>query len=211
MVQIVAAPSGGRLEDTDRRDVLTGGIGNDEFAVSRDGRTDTILNFEDGVDQIDLSDFNVTWGEVEVKYKGGNDFVITIRGERTKITFEDPSSGTIDGSFLTADDFIFAEGAAPPAPNVVLDAIGPTLLLGTDQPDVFTLFQDNTRDVIKQFDPTKDKIDLSNFELTYGELSFVDVKPGKVVIQLGTEGLVIRDTSLNITSADLTEDMFIFA
>ena len=211
MVALVADPSGGILEDTDRRDKLTGGIGVDTFSISRDGKTDSVYGFTDGIDLVDLTKFNVTWSEVEVKYKGGGEFMITIRGERTRIVFEPLDGGAeITNHHLTADDFIFAEGAGDPASNIILDAPGATKLLGTDQSDIFVMIEDNTRDVIKNFDPTKDKIDLSGFGITYADLEFVDKKPGKIVIKLGTEGLVIRDLSHSLTSADLTEDMFVF-
>lgn len=211
MVNLTAAPSGGTLTDTDRRDILNGSDGADTFVISRDGKTDSVYRFDDGTDLIDLSDFDVNWAEVQIKYKGNGEFVITIRGERTIIQFEPLDSGnpiTLDD--LTADDFIFAPDVPDPIPNILPDSNGKTVLYGTDQSDIFVMFQDNTRDVIKNFDPTHDLIDLSSFGITFEELRFKDVKDGKVVIQLGTEGLVIRDLSGTLTSGDLTEDMFVF-
>jgi len=72
------------------------------------------------------------------------------------------------------------------------------------------MFPDDTRDVIKFFDTTKDKIDLSGFGINFEDLEFNDVKNGKVVIKLGTEGLVVRDLSATLTASDFTEDMFVF-
>lgn len=211
MVALTATPAGGLLEDTARRDKLTGGIGADVFSISRDGKTDSVYGFADGIDKIDLSKFSVTWSEVQVKFKGGGEFMVTIRGEKTRIVFEPLDNGTeITQDFLMADDFIFAEGPIDPVRNIVLDAPGPTKLVGSDQSDTFVMFEDNVRDVIKKFDPLKDKIDLSGFGISYQDLVFNDVKAGKIVIKLGTEGLVIRDISGTMTSADFTEDMFVF-
>jgi hypothetical protein len=211
MVTLTANPSGGTLLDTDRRDVLNGGDGADTFVVSRDGKTDSVYGFDDGTDLIDLSDFSVNWAEVQVKYKGDGEFVITIRGERTIIQL-DPldSAEPITADYLTADDFIFATNVPDPVANILADSNGKTVLYGTDQSDIFVMFQDNTRDVIKNFDPFHDLIDLSSFGITFEDLQFNDVKDGKIVIQLGTEGLVIRDLSGALTSGDLTEDMFVF-
>jgi len=71
------------------------------------------------------------------------------------------------------------------------------------------LFRDNTRDVVKNFDPTKDKIDLAAFGVEFSELEFTDKAAGKVLIKLGTETLVVRDISSTLVSGDFTEDMFI--
>ena len=211
MVAITASPTGGIINDTDRRDTITLGEGVDHIKLSRDGKTDHVFGFDDGIDKIDLSQFNVNWSEVQVKYNGDGEFVITIRGERTKITFKPPTDGSvITEDSLGQDDFFFATGAPDPIDNILTDTSGLTVLYGTDQPDIFVMFRDNSRDVIKNFDPTKDKIDLSGFGISFEDLIFNDVKDGKVVIKLGTEGLVVRDLSATLTSADFTEDMFIF-
>ena len=211
MVALTASPAGGIIYDTDRRDVITLDDGIDRIKLLRDGKTDTVLNFEDGVDKINLTEFNVNWSEVQVKYKGNGEFVITIRGENTKITFKTPTDGSeITQDSLDFDDFFYATGAPDPIDNILTDALGLTVLYGTDQPDIFVMFRDNNRDVIKNFDVTKDKIDLSGFGVSFEDLVFNDVKDGKVVIKLGTEGLVIRDLSGTLTSDGFTDDMFVF-
>ena len=140
MVILTAAPTGGIIK------------------LSRDGKTDHVFGFEDGIDKINLSQFNINWSEVHVKYNGGGEFIITIRGERTKITFNPPTDGSeITQDFLGIDDFFYATSAPDPVDNIL-----------------------------------------------------TDFKDGKVVIKLGTEGLVIRDLSGTLTSADFTDDMFVF-
>lgn len=211
MVELTAAPAGGTISDTLRRDKITLGDGADRVQLARDGKTDHVFGFDDGLDLIDLANFSVLWSEVQIKFKGDGLFVITIRGERTKIQFEPNTDGSpITQGALTADDFIFAPDVPDPLTNILPDSNGKTVLYGTDQSDIFVMFPDDTRDVIKFFDPTKDKIDLSGFGISFEDLVFNDVKDGKVVIKLGTEGLVVRDLSATLTSSDFTEDMFVF-
>jgi len=211
MVQLTAAPTGGTFSDTLRRDKITLGDGADTVQLARDGKTDHVFGFEDGMDLIDLTNFSVLWSEVQIKFKSDGLFVITIRGERTKIQFEPKTDGSlITQDSLSEDDFIFATDVPDPLPNILTDSNGKTVLYGTDQSDIFVMFPDDTRDVIKFFDTTKDKIDLSGFGINFEDLEFNDVKNGKVVIKLGTEGLVVRDLSATLTASDFTEDMFVF-
>lgn len=210
-MQFTASPLGSVLTGTFNRDTFSLGASADRIALQRDGKTDQIKNFDINADRIDLTKYNITWAEVEVNHIRGAEYVFTIRGERTKLTLNDlPSGEEFDFDTLGADSFIFADGAAAPQSNILLDPDGASRITGTDSPDIFILLQDNTRDVVLDFDPLKDKIDLSAFGLLYEELSFVDKKPGKVVIKLESEGLVVRDISREMTSDDFTEDMFIF-
>lgn len=210
-MQFTASPFGSILTGTFNRDIFTLGNDGDIVKLQRDGKTDTVLDFDLGNDKIDLTKFNVTWDEVETKHVSGNEFVFTIRGERTKVTLSEPSAGqSYDYDTLEADDFIFNTGATAPQKNILLDPAGASRIQGTDQPDNFIVQQDNSRDVIVNFDPQKDLIDLSAFGTTYEELDFTDRKAGKVIINLGSEGLVIRDISREMTSDQFTEDMFVF-
>ena len=204
--------TGGALADGMRRDVLTGSTLADIFTLNRDAKTDRLISFQNGVDRIDLTAFNITWVEVQIKQRSALEFVFTIRGERTIVEFAPAPIGDPAISFasLNADDFIFAEGAADPAPNIILDPAGPNTVFGTDQPDIFAMNVDNSRDVIKKFDPNQDVIDLTAFNTSFSNLTYIDRKPGKVVVQLGSETVVVRDVSKQLTSADLTEDMFLF-
>jgi hypothetical protein len=200
------------IDDTARRDQLTGYSGTDTFTLLADEKTDTILDFENGTDKIDLTAFNVTFASVEVKYLGENAFVISVNGERTKIFMEPPGffEPDIDQFSLDETDFIFNTGAGAPIPNELLDRPGPTRLEGTDETDIFRMQLDYYRDVVAQFDPTKDKIDLSVFNTSFDELTFVERKPGKIIVKLTNENLVIRDVSHLMLAEDVTEDLFIF-
>lgn len=200
------------IEETARRDQLTGYSGADIFRLQNDDKTDKILDFEDGVDRIDLTAFNVTWADVQVKYKGDYTFVIKIDGERTFITFQPPPGvGPAQAQdLLDETDFIFNDNAAAPPPNRIYDRPGTDRLYGTDETDIFMMQMDYYRDAVVKFDPTKDAIDLTPFNMSFEDLAFTDVKPGKVIIHLGNENLALKDISHTIQSGDITADMFIF-
>jgi Ca2+-binding RTX toxin-like protein len=200
------------IEDSARRDQLTGYSGTDTFRLLNDDKTDKILDFEDGVDTIDLTAFNVTWADVQVKYVGDTTFAITINGERTFITFQPPGDGdpAFSQDWLDESDFIFSANAAAAPPNYIYDRPGNDRLYGTDQTDIFVMQLDYYRDVVVRFDPAHDKIDLTPFHLTFDDLTYTEVKAGKIIVDLGTENLVIRDISHTMLVTDITADMFIF-
>jgi len=206
------------LYDIGNRDELTGLSGADRFVLSHDGRRDTILDFEDGVDVIDFTDFNVTFEELFIFQISAYSFVVDIRGERNQIDVAPPDIGDppITPYSFTADDFIFADGAAAPNVLVQSDTAAADKLIGTGRPDVFVFSPDGLRDAVRRFEIHKDAIDLSSFGTAFANLTFTDVAPGRVVIRLetvdfGVEHLVLNDKSRLFTSADLTADDFIFA
>jgi Ca2+-binding RTX toxin-like protein len=78
-------------------DQLTGGADNDVFVLERGMENDTIVDFHQGEDQIDVSDFNPNWGAFSDQ-------------------FVDTGGGTqIDMSLFGGDpgDVITIEGVAP--------------------------------------------------------------------------------------------------
>jgi len=204
--------------DIGKRDILTGGLGADTFVLSHDGKRDTITDFTDGVDVIDFTSFNVTFDELFIYQINTYSFVIEIRGEKNQVDVTPPNIGDppITPYSFTADDFIFAPGAAAPTPVVQSDTAGADRLFGTGRPDVFVFNPDGMRDAIRRFEIHKDLIDLSGFGTAFANLIFTDVQPGRIVIRLetldhGIEHIVINDRSHLFTSADLTADDFIFA
>jgi len=210
---ITGTAAGETIEDTGRRDKLTGGDGADIFLLNRDNKRDFILDFTDGVDKIDLTKFAVTFEEVFIKMISADTFVFTIRGESNNVTFA-PSALPIDLSSLSADDFIFAEGAAPPNTNLVAETTGADRLFGTSRPDVFLFSPDGERDAVRQFELGKDRIDIETFDTSFGALDFFDIKAGRVRItfttDFGTESLIIVDASRQFTSADFSAGDFVF-
>lgn len=206
------------LTDTANRDTLTGDLGADTFVISHDGRRDTITDFEDDVDVIDFTDYNVTFEELFIFQKSAYTFVIDIRGERTEVNVDPPNIGEpeVTPYSFTAADFTFAIGAAPPNTVLQADTTGNDTLYGTGRPDVFLFTPDGLRDAVRRFEIGKDKIDLTTFDTSFANLEFVDVAPGRVAIRLetlefGIERLVINDRSHLFTAADFSADDFIFA
>ena len=206
------------LHDIGNRDILTGGLGADTFVLSHDGRRDTITDFQDGIDTVDFTSFNVTYDELFIFQLSAYSFVIDIRGERNQIDVPPPNLGDppITPSSFTAADFIFAAGAAPPNVVVHSDTAAAEKLIGTGRPDVFVFSPDGMRDAVRRFEIHKDKIDLAAFGTAFDNLVFTDVQPGRIVIKLetvdfGIEHLVLNDRSHLFTSADLTASDFIFA
>ena len=88
---------GGRGENT-----LTGKGGSDTFIIKKDASTtDTIIDFEVGVDQIDLSDFgDINFSDLSIVQNGTNTEISTPDGQ--KIILEEINAGEIlSNSFLT--------------------------------------------------------------------------------------------------------------
>ena len=88
--------SGGRGDDQ-----LTGGAGNDVFIFGKNTGSDTIFDFEDNRDKIDISrfDFSSTAEALSHATRTGNDVVFE---------FGDNSTLTINNTFISAlsDDLI---------------------------------------------------------------------------------------------------------
>ncbi|MCF6305367.1 MAG: hypothetical protein L3J33_08350 [Rhodobacteraceae bacterium] len=198
------------LEDTARRDKMTGGDGLDVFVMSRDGKTDLILDFDDGVDLIDLTDFDVTFEEVFIYQIDTLTYVVQIRGEKTKVTFQPPEIGDPPIGFSAAD-FLFDPGAAPPGVNLIVETSGADKLFGTGRPDVFLFNPDGMRDAARRFEIGKDKIDITTFDTTFDDLVMITLQPGRVIIQFENEILAINDRSKLFTAADFSAEDFIFA
>lgn len=101
---------GGRGEDRidggGGKDYLTGGNGADTFVFTADGRKDFIMDFQDGLDLIDLSGYHQvnTIDDLIIKTREWG-VMIEIRGEKLKIIGH--GGDTITAEDFTADDFIF--------------------------------------------------------------------------------------------------------
>jgi Ca2+-binding RTX toxin-like protein len=209
-MKIIGTNADDIIEDAGRRDFLTGGLGLDTFKLAQDGKSDHILDFSDGEDMIDLTSYNVTWGSVEVRLRDETSFTVSVDGEKLFVTFDVAVGTVLTLNDLSQDDFIFNGSANSSPANMIIDRAVEKEHYGTDATDIFVMVQDYRRDVIRKFDPTKDQIDLTAFNTDFASLEFVDKKPGKVLIKLGTEGLVIRDLSHDLVANDITEDMFFF-
>lgn len=84
------------------RDVLTGGADADTFIFANNGGNDTITDFEDGLDQIDLSAIGALteFNELSITQVGGN-VIIDLDGNN------DLTLIGVNASDIDASDFIF--------------------------------------------------------------------------------------------------------
>ena len=94
-------------------DQLTGGAGADTFVFTPDHGTDTITDFTDGEDTIDLSAF--------AGITGFGDLQVTADGAAAVIDLTSYGGGTVrledtDVSDLDAADFVFSEPPADASP-----------------------------------------------------------------------------------------------
>ncbi len=198
------------LFDTDRRDKLTGDTGADVFTLGRDGKRDFVMDFEDGVDTVDFTDFNVTFEELFIYQIDIYKFVVEIRGEKTEVNFT-PGGSLPTTALLTADDFVFDTGAAAPGVNLIADTTGADKLIGTGRPDDFLFVPDTQRDAVRRFELNKDHIDLSAYDTSFANLDMETIRPGRVIIHFADEHLVINDRSHLFTHLDFDANDFIFA
>ncbi len=81
-------------------DFLTGGQGADTFVFHTGGGNDTILDFEDGVDQIHLGNIGLSFADLGIS-ENANSVTVDLAGQGN-ITIEDVSA-----SSLSEEDFVF--------------------------------------------------------------------------------------------------------
>ena len=93
------------LRDLGGVDNLFGRGGADLFVLAADGAADSIKDFEDGLDLIDLSAWGVAFADLAVADHPSGKVVITRADELVAVGGAD---GTLTAAELTADDFIFA-------------------------------------------------------------------------------------------------------
>ena len=95
------------LDGGDDNDLLQGGAGYDTFVFATGYGSDTITDFEDGIDVIDISGLGPVaqafFGDplFEVRIDAGESFVLVLDADRLAI---ENNSG--EAIYLTADDFI---------------------------------------------------------------------------------------------------------
>lgn len=206
-----------KIYDTSGKDTLFGTNDEDRFILERDGKLDEIFDFENSEDKVNLNDFDVTFDSIMLKQISLTEYVVYIRDEVIKITFNTPATTPNSGWLLGEHDFVFAKGLPDPPVQVHLeqsDSAGETIY-GTTLPDVFIFSDDAFRDTVFLFEPGKDILDLTGYNVSYGDLSFADRNGGRVAISIpvqsgGIDRLVVRDPSLSLTTSDIETDWFIF-
>ncbi|NNU79610.1 hypothetical protein HMH01_04070 [Halovulum dunhuangense] len=209
----------GVLHDSGRRDTLLGSEGADTFVLSHDGRADSVVGLQDGMDRIDLSSWDAVWEELSIRSLSPTEYVITYQGEeklRISLAPSAPGADPLPHRPLEESDFIFREGLPETTPQMLLDQVDDSreIIVGTTRPDIFVFDDDGFRDTIRRFEPGKDLIDLANYGTSFAALDFTDRKPGRVAVHVpagdSVDHLVVIDLDRQITAADFTADMFIF-
>lgn len=214
--------AGGTLEDTFRRDILNASDGADVFLLNNDGRTDTVMGLQDGLDLIDLSVWEASVDQISIRQKSLTEYVIDYLGEeRVQVTVLPPQTVPDTGVLLTADDLILATGL-PEATVQLLREVrddAKEVIFGTTLPDVFLFSADGQRDTVRRFEQGKDQIDLSSYGIDFSDLTVTERKVGRLSIaipvgdpedEIPPDHLVLIDLSRQITLEKLTEDDFIF-
>ena len=176
-------------------DTLTGGTGDDIFFVARDNGNDTITDFADGGDLIDLREFTEI-GSVA-------DLAITADGDDVVIDLGDHGGGTIrlenvSESDLGADHFVFYRNEGDDGDNRLLGASGDDTLTGGAGDDTMTgyggddtfVFGPNDgNDTITDFDECADAIDLTAFNTITGMADLTITTDGSdAIIDLSDHG-----------------------
>lgn len=214
--------NGGLIFDTQRRDTIFTGDGQDFIVLGNDAKVDQVRGLEDGTDRIDLTAWDASWSQLMVKQVSLRKYVVTYRQEEVlKIRFKRPAEEDIpeSGVLLDADDFIFRPGL-PDATALVQFETSSTereVLYGTSSPDEFVFARDGVRDTIRDFEPGKDRIDLADYNINFFDITFKQRKDGRVTLIIpdneedGTpDKLVLFDVSRQLQAGDITNDWFIF-
>lgn len=212
-------------EDTDGIQDMRLAGGPDVVVLANDGARDLVRGFEPGRDRLDISD----WGIAQLDD-------LTIRnllrkdGSVSWIEIRDLSGDAevllrladapLDAARLTAKDFIFAATAAPPPIDPGgPDTLGLDSIRATAAGEIFRLADDAERDVLRDFDLGRDKLDVSIWEATRfedlelknilrkdGSVNWVEVRD-----TTGQAELVFRFAGAPLDAASVTADSFLFA
>lgn len=138
---LLGAAGNDRLIGYDGDDTLNGGIGNDvlegrtgvdTFVFETGGGTDVILDFEVGVDKIDISDTRVLFFEIEITNGRFGTQVVVDEGVFGDIVIV---LNGVDALSLTSGDFITRQ---PTGQNIVDGTPGDDTVRGTDLDEFLT-------------------------------------------------------------------------
>ena len=116
--------------------------------------------------------------------------------------------GAAQGGASALDDLLFAAPGASvingqDGDDYLIDGTGSDVMTGGAGHDVFVLTQDDTNDLIADFDIAQDRLDLSLWSMLYSsdQLTFVELSDG-VIIRFRNEELVIKSISGSSLVAD---------
>jgi Ca2+-binding RTX toxin-like protein len=213
------------LVDKESGDLLLGGAGSDIFQLSGDGSRDKILDFEDGVDLIDISAWGVaSLDELVVAQRGGSSLLI---GSGPNSAVLQSATGSIAVADLGADSFVFASGTTTgetitgtadrdrlegtSGDDVIDGGLNRDFLTGGAGADIFVAGTD-AFDVVLDFFENVDRIDVSAWGATgFGDLAFTQLRAGVVSISDGTDTIRVAAGDREITGSDFDAEDFIFS
>ncbi|MEM9061692.1 MAG: hypothetical protein AAGD13_14625 [Pseudomonadota bacterium] len=206
-------------------DRMTGGTGTDTFQMSADRKPDSILDFEDSVDVIDITEWGVfNYVELTVSdHHSGR--VRIVFGDETLVV--DDGSRSLTAADFSADDFIFTDPNAPLpvisgttgndkligtiAAEEIHDDAGIDSMFGRGGADYFVLAADGEVDLIKDFQDGFDQINVVAWGASdITALTVTQHNAGRVAISHGAETLYVTNTARNLLVSDIGADDFIF-
>ena len=197
-------------------DSLTGGADADTFAFGDGHGNDTITDFDDGNDIIDVSALGITsFSGLTISTNSDNDVVITTGDDGGTIVLD----GITDTNDITADDFVFSTTGGDDndtidggAGNDIIDGgAGDDSLTGGADADTFVFQSGHGNDTITDFTDGEDVIDVSALGITaLSGLTFSTNGDGNIVISTGDgNGTIVLEGVTDLGS--LTDEDFVFA
>ena len=213
------------LIDGAGKDFYVGGAGADTFVLGADNRADSILDFEDGTDLIDVSAWGVTdFSDLTlIDHQSGR---VILRHGKEAVLIDDANRG-LEAADFSAADFLMATGGGPlpviegtegndkligtGVAEEIRDLGGADNMFGSGGADVFVLAADDTVDAIKDFESGLDQIDISAWgAIGFSDLTLTDHHSGKVFVFHENETLIVHDTARSLTASDYSASDFIF-
>lgn len=133
------------LMDGAGSDTLTGGDGADRFSFEYDGETDTITDFEAGIDALDLSYYPLLYTTDDLTFSSTvSGARVTFNAEIIEIFSDDGLPLSLDDVFgisafdLTRPTLISGGGEPEPSAITILGSTSDDLLIGTPADDYFS-------------------------------------------------------------------------
>ena len=191
-------------------DDLTGGAGADTFVFESGHGDDTITDFTDGEDLIDLTGF--------AGIAGFSDLTVTQEGDDVKIDLTAHGGGTVllEGvslSDLDASDFVFYDpvvtGTAEA--DTLTGGAGDDTLTGGTGADTFVFASGHNTDTVTDFTDGEDLIDLTAFTGITGFSDLTVIKEGddvKIDLSGQAGGGTITLQNFDLDDLDATDFVF---
>ena len=221
---LIGAAGDDALIDGPGRDELVGGDGRDTFVLVADGTRDRIIDFDIGIDTLDIS----AWGVTSMSQLTFGPAILadaTITGGRELLVISFVGSGI--GAVQAFQDFGFVRFSpraevqgtdaserllGSRAGDILIDGAGSDDLFGLAGKDTFVLVADGEADTIKDFNRFQDDIDLSAWGVAGFEQLAIDAHgSGKAFIRFEGELLIVRSETGEDLAPVLSEDHFLFA